>query len=140
MKKFLPVVVLFLLTRFTEADVTILSEKFFSGACDASAGVALTDDLFAAADDESNHLRVYSLSGGSAPLFDRSVNAFLDVDPREPEADIEGAARVGDVIYWITSHARNKQGKERTSRQRLFATRIVSLDPPKLEPFGKPYE
>src|SRR5262245_20346176 len=63
----------FLLAVFVgRADVTILSEKFFFGACDASAGVALTDDLFAAADDESNHLRVYSISGNGAPLFDLS--------------------------------------------------------------------
>jgi hypothetical protein len=47
------------------------------------------------------------------------------VDPKHPEADIEGAARVGDRIYWIASHGRNKDGKLRSSRYRFFATDIV---------------
>lgn len=121
-------------------EVPISDEMFFSGTCDASGGAALTDDLFAAADDESNHIRVYSRSRGGAPLFDLPLDRFLRVERREPEADIEGAARVGETIFWITSHARNQKGKLRQSRQRFFATRIVSLDPPRLEPVGRAYD
>jgi hypothetical protein len=112
----------------------------FSGACDASAGAALDANYFAAADDESNHVRVYSLARGGAPVFDLALDQFLRVERREPEADIEGAARIGDTIYWIGSHARNQKGKMRPSRQRLFATKIISLEPPRLEPAGRAYD
>src|SRR5262245_6804155 len=109
----------------SRGDVQILSETSFAGVCDASAGAALPDDRFVAADDETNHIRVYSLSRGGPPLLDLSLNSFLQVERKEPEADIEGAARVGDVIYWIGSHARNQNGKVRPSRQRFFGTRVV---------------
>ncbi|MBP6708965.1 MAG: DUF3616 domain-containing protein [Candidatus Accumulibacter sp.] len=54
-------------------------------------------------------------------------------DPREDfgtsgakakEADIEGAARIGNRIYWIASHGRNSKGKFREERQRFFATDV----------------
>lgn len=55
-------------------------------------------------------------------------------DPREDlgndpagaqEADIEGAARIGNRIYWIASHGRNSKGKFREERQRFFATDVI---------------
>ncbi len=122
------------------AEVKFTGEMQFRGACDASAGVAITEDLFVAADDETNRLRVYSRSQGGAPVFQLPVDRFLKVDRREPEADIEGAARVGNVIYWIGSHGRNQKGEERPSRQRFFATQIVSTDPPRIEPMGTAYD
>ena len=33
-----------------------------------------------------------------------------------PEADIEGATRVQDRVYWITSHGANNDGEVRPSR------------------------
>jgi hypothetical protein len=140
MTKALLVIVLISFTLEAQAEVKISAQTFFSGVCDASAGAALDGDLFAAADDETNRLRIYSFSRGGEPLFEMSVNDFLRVDRRDGEADIEGAARIGDVIYWIGSHARNQKGELRSSRQRLFATRIASLNPPKLEPVGHAYE
>ena len=73
--------------------------------------------------------------------LDRSIRRLLAVDAEHPEADIEGAARVDNRIYWITSHGRNKDGKERPSRYALFATDIVTegRDVPALKPTGKPY-
>ena len=47
---------------------------------------------------------------------------------REIEADIEGATRIGDHIYWITSHGTNREGKPRPSRHRLFATEVKVAD------------
>jgi hypothetical protein len=120
--------------------VKFAGETQFSGACDASAGAAITDDLFVAADDETNHLRIYSRSQGGAPVFQLPLDRFLRVDRHEPEADIEGAARVGEVIYWIGSHGRNQKGEVRASRQRFFATRIVSTDSPRIEPLGSGYD
>jgi len=113
---------------------------FYRGMCDASAVVTLGASHFVVADDEDNILRIYRRENGGLPV--RSVNfaRFLAVNPRSPEADIEGAARIGDRIYWITSHGRNKNGKQRFNRHRFFATTVVensgSFD---IKPVGRPY-
>ena len=113
----------------------------YSGMCDASAAVALTDTLFAVASDEGSVIRIYDRDRGGAPLQSIDLTAFLALDARSPESDLEGAARVGDRAYWITSHARNKSGKVRPSRDRFFAVQIVTnAQRVELKMLGKPYE
>ena len=97
----------------------------YSGMCDASAGVALSDRLFAVASDEDSVIRVYSREEPGLPVRTIDLSAFLDLDPRRPESDLEGGARVGNRVYWITSHGRSRTGRERLSRRRFFATDIV---------------
>jgi len=126
--------------RSHAAQGVVLKETTYSGMCDASAGVILTDDLFLVADDELNILRVYSLSRGGAPLSSLHLNVFLEVQKGSPEADIEGAARVGDLVYLISSHGRNKAGRERGSRERFFAAKITSTNDPHIQVFGVPYK
>jgi hypothetical protein len=93
----------------------------YSGMCDASAAVALDEGMFVVASDEDNVLRVYRRGEPNATQT-FPLDSFLKPDPKEPEADLEGATRIGDQIYWITSHGQNKNGKNRPSRHRLFAT------------------
>lgn len=93
----------------------------YTGLCDASAAVLLDGDRFVVANDEDNLLRTYSLSRPGAQLAALDVGAFLGADK---EADIEGAARIGNRIWWITSHGANKDGKPRPDRHRLFATDV----------------
>lgn len=110
------------------------------GMCDASAVVPLDDDLFVAADDEDNYLRVYSRHQGGPPVFQTSVSRFLGFKSPKGEADIEGAARLGDLVYWITSHGRNTRGKEQPRRQRFFATTGTAIGGKiDLRPVGVPY-
>jgi len=46
---------------------------------------------------------------------------------------------IGDHIYWISSHGRNKEGKIRPNRYRFFATCVDIQDPNFiLEPVGTP--
>lgn len=112
----------------------------YFGLCDGSAAVALEGGFFAVADDEDNILRIYHRAAGASVVASFDVSRFLRVDPKAPEADLEGAARIGDLIYWITSHGRNADGKERPSRQRFFATRIaITNNLPALIPVGQPY-
>jgi hypothetical protein len=95
--------------------------------CDASAAVSLAPDMFVVANDEDNVLRVYRRGEpNAAQTF--PLDSFLKPDPEEPETDLEGAARIGDQIYWITSHGQNKKGKDRSSRHRLFATTVAIQD------------
>lgn len=79
------------------------------GMCDASAAIAIDTIKFIAANDEDNYLRVYKNHDSGPPLQEINANPFLIPGPPDEESDIEGAAHVGDVIFWITSHGRNKK-------------------------------
>jgi hypothetical protein len=102
-------------------------EIIFQGASDASAAIAVTKDLVVVADDENNVLRIYKTDGGM-PVCSYDLSEFLKVDKKHPEADIEGGTRVGNRIYWITSHGRNTDGKIRPNRYRFFAVDIEVRD------------
>jgi hypothetical protein len=78
--------------------------------------------LLAVADDEDNAIRIYRAGEGGFPLRSHELSHFLGVDPQKPESDIEAACRVGDRIYWITSHGQNQEGEYRSSRHAFFAT------------------
>jgi len=111
----------------------------FRGASDASAAVAVTDDMVIVADDENNVLRIYKTSEAGQPVLSYDMTEFLGIDPDYPEADIEGATLIGRRIYWITSHGRNKDGKARPSRYRFFATQVsVENGHVSIEPAGRP--
>jgi hypothetical protein len=105
--------------------------------CDASAAVALDENHFAVADDEGNTLRVYK-RGEDLPTREFDIAKFLG-NSKKTESDLEGAARVGNRVYWIGSHGRGRDGKEEPHRQRFFATDIKGEMGRKLEPVGKPY-
>ena len=99
-----------------------LEVKFCFGMCDASAIMPLDDDLFVAGDDEDNFLRVYSRHKAGQPVFVTNISRFLGFKRSSGETDIEAAARIGDHIYWISSHGRNAKAKVQPRRQRFFAT------------------
>lgn len=111
----------------------------YFGMCNASAAVALDDRHFAIADDEENRIRIYRADRPGAPVGEFDAAPHLDLARKSPETDIEGAARLGDLVFWITSHSRNKNAKSRPNRLRLFATEVVRTGPvPGLKPFGQP--
>ncbi|MDP6044011.1 MAG: DUF3616 domain-containing protein [Phycisphaerae bacterium] len=97
----------------------------FSCASDASGAVAIDDGALLVADDENNVLRAYRTNAGS-PIFEVDLSAFLELEGDRPEVDIEAAARIGNRVYWISSHGRNRNGKWRPNRCRFFATDISS--------------
>jgi len=113
----------------------------YSGAFDGSAAVAIDTSRFVAASDEDSTLRIYRRDAGGEPLQQINLSSFLELDPHSRETDIEAAARIGNRAYWISSHGRNKNGKERFSRHRFFATDIVTNKVGvQFLPSGKPYE
>ncbi len=111
-----------------------LREVVFHGMCDASAAVPLSANVFMVADDEDNVLRTYDADRGGPPLWSVDVSAAIGIAPkatkpgnkpkRVPEADLEGATRVGDLGLWMSSHGRNRSGKLKRERLRLFVTRL----------------
>ena len=109
------------------------------GPCDASAAVAAGPRTFIVANDEDNILRVYGPADAEPQPGAFDLSAFLGPEADGQEADIEGATRIGDVIYWVTSHGADKHGGRRLSGRRLFATRLEILNGVlKLTPMGKP--
>src|SRR5687767_3713652 len=92
----------------TFGAVRVAEETTFARMCSASAGVALSTDIFVVADDESNRLRTYSRTKPGIPIDEVELRGFLQLGKGNPEIDLEGAAQVGDVVYWITSHGRNR--------------------------------
>ncbi|MEP6881142.1 MAG: DUF3616 domain-containing protein, partial [Dokdonella sp.] len=97
--------------------------RFHTGASDASATVALDSETMIVADDETNALRVYARHVSGLPFngFDFSGQLALP-DPDNPEIDIEGAARVGDRLFWTGSFSNSKHFHVRPNRHRVFAT------------------
>ena len=113
----------------------------YTGTCDVSGGVALSSNLFAVADDENNVLRMYRADQGGPAVKAFDCSAFLEVQGRSREADLEAGARLGDRIFWIGSHGRNRNAKERLNRDRFFATDIVWVgNDVTLVPVGRPYK
>ena len=103
---------------------TVSEPMKYHGMCDASAAVAIDSTKFAVASDEDSKIRIYSAKGEKLPLQIIDLTTFLELNPGHPETDMEGAARIGERIYWIGSHGRNRDGRLRLDRQRFFATTI----------------
>lgn len=118
-------IVLYVLAVLLVSTVYAEEMKFW-GTADVSAAVFLDEKHFVIANDESNYLRIYQIEQPQTPVDQINLDSFLQIDPDSPESDIEAAARVGNRIFWITSHGRNKDGKLRPSRYRFFSTRILS--------------
>ncbi|MBK7997174.1 MAG: DUF3616 domain-containing protein [Verrucomicrobia bacterium] len=115
-------------------------ETCYTGMCDASAVVSLNEEYFAVADDEQSVIRVYSRHQGGAPAHLLNVAPFLGLPRKAAEVDIEGAARLGQHVFWISSHGCNAAGKEQPSRRRFFATTgSVTNGRIDFQPVGRPY-
>jgi len=127
------------------ADFQLSQPVKHSGAPDGSAGVASGMSHFIDACDEDNLLRLYQSDTDGRPKVLLDLNQFLGF-PKDngefKECDLEGAARIGDRIYWIGSHSRSgKKGKVQPSRQVLFATKVTGVgEETKLELVGKPFK
>jgi hypothetical protein len=111
----------------------------YRGTSDSSAAISLREKMFIVADDENNVLRVYKIKEAGLPVLCYDLTQFLNIYPEHPEADIEGATMIGDTIYWISSHGRNKDGKIRPNRYRFFATSVkVENENVTIRPVGIP--
>jgi len=134
-------IILFVVVRPANCDVQADEVLVFRGASDASAAVAISEEMFVVADDENNILRIYETSKAGQPVGSFDMTSFLDIEPDYPESDIEAATMIGRRIYWITSHGRNKDGRLRPNRYRFFATELLNENGSiQLRPAGQPYK
>jgi hypothetical protein len=108
----------------------------YRGISDASAAAAIDAEHFVVADDERNQLKVYR-RGRPEAVEVIDLADFLGTK-EDKESDLEGAATVGDRIYWISSHGRSSKGEVQQRRYRFFATG-AGKNGAALEPLGRPY-
>jgi hypothetical protein len=109
------------------------------GICDASGAPALDDNSFIVANDEDNHLRVYAANQSGVPLKKIDINDYFTNNPKKKEVDIEAATELNGLIYWITSHGRNKKGERKPKRHQFFANKITNSAELILEQVGNSY-
>ncbi|MBB3118894.1 DUF3616 domain-containing protein [Pseudoduganella violacea] len=108
------------------------SEPFvYQGMCEASAAAALGAKRFIVASDESNTLLLYERENAK-PLGKLELEGFL----KAKKSDLEGAATIGQRIYWISSHSLSKKGEHKPERYRFFALDISQEKP---RPEGQAY-
>lgn len=112
----------------------------FQGMSDASGAVPLGTNYFAVVDDETNPIRVYRRDAGGAPVASISLDQIMGTTSKTGESDFEAGTILDDLVFWVSSHGANKDGKYRPDRHRLFATKVVAAGKvPVLEVVGKPY-
>lgn len=126
MKRLIPATALLLASLLSAAPART-EVIAYRGLCNASAAVAIGPRHFVVADDDLDVLSIYEYgkpdATASVDLIDYLGNR--QAKGKVKEADIEAAARIGNRIYWIASHARSSQGKVQEARQRFFATEVV---------------
>lgn len=99
----------------------------YTGVCEASAAAILDKRHFVVASDDSDVLSI----------FDHDKTTPISRFALAPVTDIEAAARIGDIIFWLTSHSRNTAQEDKPKRKLFFATRVTPTS--KLAPAGTPY-
>lgn len=97
-----------------------LGERYYQGASDASAAIAIDERLMLVADDEDQTLRLYDRETGGAPLKEINLNTALGLNDTQ-EVDLEAVATYQGVQYWLGSH-------ESGQRSMVFATQITGDD------------
>lgn len=124
----------------TNLNFVIIQELKHQEICDASASIPLGQDQFIVGNDEDNILRVYSSQQSGKPILPHlDINDYFLNNPKQKEVDIEGVTEVDGVIYWITSHSRNKDAERKPLRHQFFANKITNANPPTLKKVGKSY-
>ncbi len=93
----------------------------YPGTCEPSAVVMLEPGFFVIGDDDQKDLRIYKKDSPGDP----EILKTSDLPGLKKKADLEGAARIGNAIYWVGSHSRKNSGEEDPDRHRLFAVTVA---------------
>ena len=117
-----------------EWAMNIFVDREFGGRESTSGGFAQSVEVPVFLPEEKLEvgLEMQYRSGGETIEPNRTVKELLPLNFGFPlskkskirEYGLEGAARIGDLIYWIGSHGRNSDGEICEERQVFFATKL----------------
>lgn len=97
--------------------------RYHMGIADASTAIDVGDGYMVVAGDEGQVLYLYKQNESDYPVKSWDLS-----DPNQlsaNERDIEGAARVGDLIVWTGSQGNGRDGTTKEYRRVIFATRVT---------------
>jgi hypothetical protein len=100
----------------------------YQGTCDGSGAVALDGEYFLDVSDEDQQVRVYRRGDTAGAIQSLDANGALGLGPAD-EADLEDVAMIGQRVYVIGSHGRDKGGKLAPTRQRFFGIDVAGAAP-----------
>lgn len=99
---------------------------FYSGICDASSAVPFGDGHFLALDNRSERLRLYRSGRLNPVAVSDPLGPSLGLHGTD-QADLEAAARIGNLIFITGSHSDHK-GKIAPNRHLLFAAHVSRVE------------
>lgn len=91
--------------------------RTYGAICEASAAAIINRSHVAVASDDHQTILTYQ-RGQQAPV------ARFDLG--DEMTDVEAAARIGDTVFWVTSHSLNSSGEDKKKRKVFFATKVAS--------------
>lgn len=104
-----------------------MDKQHYSGISNASGAIALDGQHFMVGDDEDNLLSIYAQDVTDQAMQTIRLSTVFNgeiKDGKDHEIDLEGAAVIDDVYFWIGSHSTSRKGKSRPDRHRLLAIAI----------------
>lgn len=125
----------------TEKNERALNEQLdnvFSDVPEASGGVAIGESAYLVDDNKTGLFKTrfdgvkYSSDTKEVKLYDKELTYDDDADEHvltkdDDVDDLEGAAYFNGKIYLTTSHSANKQGTDKTQRQRFLEVELKKV-------------
>ena len=111
---------------WSESDSPIV----FQGVCDASAAFFDSKGQLVVADDQTDVVQVYALTGGT-PVGNHDMYPYTGTNryARRNFSAFEAVAAQGEDLFFLTSHARERRsGANRPRRRKFFAVRSVEVE------------
>ena len=96
--------------------------------CDGSFGVMIDATHFLDGNDENQGMRLYTRGANANALQTLDISSAIGLSTSD-EADLEDAARIGNRIYVVSSHGRDKNGNLERQRYRFFAMDVGGASP-----------
>ncbi|TBN56170.1 hypothetical protein EYE40_01490 [Glaciihabitans arcticus] len=93
---------------------------YYYGSSDTSTIVEAGDGYILTANDENQTIGLYKQGVSGYAVKEFSFPAIAG-----SEIDIEGADRVGNVIYWTGSHGNSRTGGVKVERRNVFSTTVT---------------
>lgn len=100
----------------------------YQSTCDGSGAIAIDGRHFLDVNDETQTIRIYTQGAQATPVQQLDVSGALGLSSSD-ETDMEDAARVGNRVYVVGSHGRDKSGNLELTRYKFFGIDLAGAVP-----------